>query len=101
MLAPMVAGVESSSPWGPQAAQASDRIARRRQAMVATIPAPAARPRANPWGSIDGVVGRGGVERLDAGGVLAGDRLALELHGRGQLVAARQPLVGEQHPPLD
>src|SRR3954469_14619457 len=37
-----------------------------------------------------------GVERLDALGVLVRDRTALELHRRGQLVAAGQPLVGQQ-----
>src|SRR4051794_35584598 len=43
----------------------------------------------------------GGVETLDQLGVLLGDRLALELHRRRELVAARQPFAGEQLVALD
>ena len=36
-----------------------------------------------------------GVDLVDHVGVLRGDRLALELHRRRQLVAARQPVAVE------
>src|SRR6184192_2002872 len=41
------------------------------------------------------------VQRLDLGRVLLGDRLALELHGRRDLVAARLPRRGQQRVRLD
>src|SRR3954470_19298822 len=41
------------------------------------------------------------IERLDLGPVFVRDRTALELHRRGQLVAAGQPLLLEQRPALD
>src|SRR5215210_7299685 len=41
------------------------------------------------------------VHALDLGGVLLADRLALELHRRRQLVAARQPVAGHDREPLD
>ena len=41
------------------------------------------------------------VHRLDLGGVLLGDRLALELHRRRQLVAAGQPVARDDREPLD
>ena len=41
------------------------------------------------------------VERVDLGGVLRVDRLALELHRRRQLVAARLPVDRQDREPLD
>src|SRR5436305_12714625 len=42
-----------------------------------------------------------GIETFDFWGVLLGDRLALELHRRRQLLAARQPFVAQQRELLD
>src|SRR5215211_8593775 len=42
-----------------------------------------------------------GVQRLDLVRVLLGDRLALELHRRGQLLSSRLPLLAEQLELLD
>ena len=44
---------------------------------------------------------RSGVESLDLGRVLRRDRLALELHRRGQLVAAGHPVIRQDGEPLD
>src|SRR4051812_17131338 len=67
----------------------------------------------SPWASLvayaprvqDGGIDRRrrlpGVERLDRLAVLLGDRLALELHRRRQLIAARQPVALDDDELLD
>src|SRR5829696_6395350 len=50
---------------------------------------------------ISSSIGSALVERLDLLGVLLVDRLALQLHRRRQLVAARLPLLGEDRELLD
>src|SRR5436190_8962828 len=44
---------------------------------------------------------RSAVQRVYRLGVLVGDRPALELHSRGQLVAAGEPLLVEEREPFD
>ena len=54
-----------------------------------------------PAGAVIPLAGRSGVELFDLRGVLLGDRLALQLHRRRQLVAARLPLLGQDRELLD